>query len=212
MTVLPNITVLVVDDHPIVRDGISAVVDHQQDLDVIGQAADAAEAIALFDELHPDVTLMDLGLPDIGGIELISILRARAADARFIVLTANAGGSEIARALHAGANAYLFKNAPSEELLTAIRTVSSGGRYLSAAVGRTADAIASHPDLTARELEVLQWIARGHSNSQIASEIGVAEETIKSHVKNILTKLRVNSRSKAVARAGQLGLVRAQGI
>ena len=204
----PNISVLVVDDHPIVRDGICAIIDHQQDLDVVGQAADAAEAIVLFDSLDPDVTLVDLGLPDIGGIELISILHAKSETARFIVLTANAGGSEISRALHAGANAYLFKNAPSEELLTAIRTVSGGGRYLSAAVGRSADAIASHPDLTTRELEVLKWIVRGHSNSQIASEMGVVEETIKSHVKNVLTKLRVNSRSKAAALALQLGLVR----
>ncbi|MDB6162772.1 MAG: response regulator containing a CheY-like receiver domain and an DNA-binding domain [Xanthomonadaceae bacterium] len=208
MKAQPNINVLVVDDHPIVRDGICAIIDHQQDLDVVGQAANAAEAIALFDSLDPDVTLVDLGLPDIGGIELISILRAKSQTARFIVLTANAGGSEISRALHAGANAYLFKNAPSEELLTAIRTVSGGGRYLSAAVGRSADAIASHPDLTARELEVLKWIVRGHSNSQIAREMGVVEETIKSHVKNVLTKLRVNSRSKAAALALQLGLVR----
>lgn len=206
-----NITVLVVDDHPIVRDGISAIIDHQDDLDVVAQAADAAEAIALFDAWAPDVVLVDLGLPDIGGIELITILRAKSESARFIVLTANAGGSEIAKALHAGANAYLFKNAPSEELLTAIRTVWGGERYLSAAVGRSADAMASHPELTAREHEVLEWIVRGHSNAQIASEMGVVEETIKSHVKNILLKLRVTSRSKAAALALQLGLVRGSG-
>lgn len=208
MTTQANIRVLVVDDHPIVRDGICAIIDHQDDLDVVAQAADAAEAIAAFDELSPDVVLVDLGLPDIGGIELITILHAKSASARFIVLTANAGGSEIAKALHAGANAYLFKNAASDELLTAIRTVWGGGRYLSAAVGRSADAVASHPDLTARELEVLTWIVRGHSNAQIAGEINVAEETIKSHVKNILLKLRVPSRSKAAALALQLGLVR----
>ena len=208
MNVRPNIKVLVVDDHPIVRDGISAIVDHQHDLDVVGQAANAAEAIALFESLVPDVTLVDLGLPDISGIELIAILRAKSAAARFIVLTANAGGSEIAQAMHAGAHAYLFKNVPSEELLTAIRAVFGGGQYMSAAVGRVSDEIAGRPDLTARELEVLKWIVRGHSNAQIAAEMGVVEETIKSHVKNIFVKLRVSSRSKAAALAQKLGLVR----
>jgi DNA-binding NarL/FixJ family response regulator len=208
MNVRPNIKVLVVDDHPIVRDGISAIVDHQHDLDVVGQAANAAEAIALFESLAPDVTLVDLGLPDISGIELIAILRAKSAAARFIVLTANAGGSEIAQAMHAGAHAYLFKNVPSEELLTAIRAVFGGGQYTSAAVGRVSDEIAGRPDLTARELEVLKWIVRGHSNAQIAAEMGVVEETIKSHVKNIFVKLRVTSRSKAAALAQKLGLVR----
>jgi DNA-binding NarL/FixJ family response regulator len=208
MNVRPNIKVLVVDDHPIVRDGISAIVDHQHDLDVVGQAANAAEAIALFESLSPDVTLVDLGLPDISGIELIAILRAKSAAARFIVLTANAGGSEIAQAMHAGAHAYLFKNVPSEELLTAIRAVFGGGQYTSAAVGRVSDEIAVRPDLTARELEVLKWIVRGHSNAQIAAEMGVVEETIKSHIKNIFVKLRVSSRSKAAALAQKLGLVR----
>jgi DNA-binding NarL/FixJ family response regulator len=208
MNVRPHIKVLVVDDHPIVRDGISAIVDHQHDLDVVGQAANAAEAIALFESLSPDVTLVDLGLPDISGIELIAILRAKSAAARFIVLTANAGGSEIAQAMHAGAHAYLFKNVPSEELLTAIRAVFGGGQYTSAAVGRVSDEIAVRPDLTARELEVLKWIVRGHSNAQIAAEMGVVEETIKSHIKNIFVKLRVSSRSKAAALAQKLGLVR----
>ncbi|MET1162091.1 MAG: response regulator transcription factor, partial [Pseudoxanthomonas sp.] len=168
----------------------------------------AAEAMALFESLAPDVTLVDLGLPDIGGIELISRLHAKSAEARFIVLTANAGGGEIAKALHAGAHAYLFKNGPSAELLTAIRAVSAGGKYLSHAVGHLADSVASHPGLTARELEVLTWIVRGHSNSQIAGELGVVEDTVKSHVKNILMKLAVGSRSKAAAMGLQLGLVR----
>lgn len=207
MNVLPNISVLVVDDHPLVRDGISAIVDHQHDLDVVGQAANAAEAIALFESLAPDVTLVDLGLPDLGGIELIAILHAKSATARFIVLTANAGGGEIAKALHAGAHAYLFKNGPSAELLTAIRAVSAGGWYLSDDVGHLANAVSAHPELTARELEVLKWIVHGHSNSQIADELGVVEDTVKSHVKNILMKLGVSSRSKAAAVGLKFGLV-----
>ena len=210
MSTRSNIRVLVVDDHPLVRDGISAIVDHQADLDVVGQAATAAEAVALFDALAPDVTLVDLGLPDMSGIALIAMLHARSPEARFIVLTANAGGGEIAKALHAGAHAYLFKNGPSAELLTAIRAVSAGGRYLSHAVGHLADSVAAQPGLTTRELEVLTWITRGHSNSQIAGELGVVEDTVKSHVKNILMKLGVSSRSKAVATGLQLGLVRVE--
>ena len=212
MNLLPNFTVLVVDDHPLYRDGISAIVDHQDDLEVVGQAANAAEAIALFESLAPDVTLVDLGLPDMGGIELIAILHAKSPAARFIVLTANAGGGEIAKALHAGAHAYLFKNGPPAELLTAIRAVSTGGRYLSDAVGQLADTVAARPDLTAREIEVLQWVVRGHSNVQIANELGVVEDTVKGHLKNIHLKLGVGSRSKAAALGLKYGLVRSDDI
>jgi DNA-binding NarL/FixJ family response regulator len=204
----PKIKVLVVDDHPVVRAGLGAIVGYQEDLELVGEAANAAEAIELFESGAPDVTLVDLSLPDLSGIELIAILHAKSPVARFLVLTANAGGSEIGKALHAGAHAYLFKNAPSEELLSAIRTVFRGGRYLSPAVGRKADEVAIHPDLTVRELEVLQWIVRGHSNLQIAHEIGVTEDTIKFHVKNILGKLGVGSRSKAVALSLKSGLVK----
>lgn len=209
MNAQPNIKVLIVDDHPAVRVGLSSIIGYEDDLDLVGAAADATEAIKLFGESTPDITLVDLSLPDIGGIELITILRAKSPGARFIVLTANAGGSEIANALHAGAHAYLFKNAPFEELLAAIRTVFGGGRYLSREVGRRADAAATHPELTPRELEVLAWIVKGHSNSQIAFEVGIAEETVKFHIKNILAKLGVSSRSKAGAVGIQLGLVRA---
>lgn len=207
MNAQPKIRVLVVDDHPVVRAGLGAIVGYQEDLELVGEAASAAEAIALFESGAPDVTLVDLSLPDLNGIELIAILRAKSSFARFLVLTANAGGSEIGKALQAGAHAYLFKNAPSEELLSAIRTVFRGGRYLSPAVGRKADEVAIHPGLTVRELEVLQWIVRGHSNLQIAHEIGVTEDTIKFHVKNILGKLGVGSRSKAVALSLKSGLV-----
>lgn len=203
----PKIRVLVVDDHPVVRAGLCAIVGYQEDFELVGEAANAAEAIELFAAHTPDVTLVDLSLPDLSGIELIAILRAKSPLTRFLVLTANAGGSEIGKALHAGAHAYLFKNAPSDELLGAIRMVFRGGRYVSPAVGRMADATASQPDLTARELEVLQWLARGHSNLQISREIGVTEDTVKFHVGNILSKLGVASRSKAVALSHKLGLV-----
>lgn len=207
MSAARKIRVLVVDDHPVVRAGLCAIVSYQDDLELAGEAATAAEAVALFTLNQPDVTLVDLALPDFSGIELITLLRARSATARFLVLTANAGGSEIAEALRAGAHAYLFKNSSSDELLGAIRTVYSGGRYLSPAVGRKADEAATRPGLTPRELEVLQWLARGHSNLQIARQIAVTEDTAKFHVGNILGKLGVTSRSKAVAMSHKLGLV-----
>ncbi|MEO8993601.1 MAG: response regulator transcription factor [Rhodanobacter sp.] len=203
----PGIKVLVVDDHPVVRAGLCAIVGYQEDLELVGEAANAAEAITLFMERKPDITLVDLSLPDMNGIDLISVLRTKSSTARFIVLTANAGGSEIGRALHAGAHAYLFKNAPSDELLSAVRTVFRGGRYMSPAVGRMADEISNHPDLTHRELEALQWLAKGHSNLQIASEMRITEDTVKFHVANVLGKLGVTSRSKAVALSHELGLV-----
>ena len=212
MNETPKIRVLVVDDHPVVRAGIGAIVGYQADFELVGAAASAAEAIGLFESHAPDVTLVDLSLPDIGGIELISILRAKSPRARFLVLTANAGGTEIEKALQAGAQAYLFKNAPSEELMGAIRTVHQGGRYLSPAVGRKAEETATQPSLTVRELEVLRWIARGHSNQQVGREIGVSEDTIKFHVKNILGKLGVSSRSKAVALSLKSGLMQSDDI
>jgi DNA-binding NarL/FixJ family response regulator len=207
----PKIKVLVVDDHPVVRAGLCAIVGYQEDLELVGEAASASEAIELFVSRTPDVTLVDLSLPDLSGIELIAILHAKSPAARFLVLTANAGGSEISKALQAGAHAYLFKSAPSDELLSAIRTVFRGGRYLSPAVGRKADEISIRPDLTARELEVLQWLIRGHSNHQIAREMAITNDTVKFHVGNILGKLGVASRSKAVALSQKLDLVKSEG-
>jgi DNA-binding NarL/FixJ family response regulator len=207
LNIQSEIKVMVVDDHPVVRAGLCSIVAYQEDMELVGEAANAAEAIELFALRHPDITLVDLSLPDMGGIDLISLLRTKSSSAQFIVLTANAGGGEIGKALHAGARAYLFKNAPSEELLSAVRTVHRGGRYLSPTVGRLSDEISSHPGLTARELQVLQYLVRGHSNLQIAKEMGVTEDTAKFHVKNVLGKLGVPSRSKAVALSQRLGLV-----
>jgi DNA-binding NarL/FixJ family response regulator len=206
MNIETKIRLLVVDDHPSVLAGLSAVIGYQDDFELVGQAGSAAEAIRVFDAVAPDVSLIDLALPDVGGIELITILHAKSASARFIVLTANAGGSEIAKAVKAGAHAYLFKNAPFDELLNAIRTVFYGGHYMSPEVSQSADSVASH-HLTERELQVLNWIVRGSGYTQIASEVGASEETIKFHVKNIFVKLKVNSRSQAAVLAIQLGLV-----
>jgi DNA-binding NarL/FixJ family response regulator len=202
--------VMLVDDHPMVRTGLGAIITSQGDLELVGAAATAAEAIKLFESCLPDITLVDLSLPDRSGVELIRILHAKSPYAKFVVLTANLGGNEIAKALQAGAHAYLFKDATSEEILTTIRTVSHGGRYLSPAVGSKLDETHSRPDLTTRELEVLRWIVRGHSNRQIAKQLSVGEETVKTHVKNILGKLNVASRSKAIAVSHKLGLVQTE--
>lgn len=210
MSVQSKIRVLIVDDHPVVRTGLGAIVSSQRDLELVGEAATAAEAIALFEAHSPDISLVDLSLPDRSGVEVIATLRAKSPLAKFVVLTANLGSSDIAKALQAGAHAYLFKDATSDELLTTIRTVSRGGRYLSPAVGNRLDETVGRPDLTTRELEVLQWIAHGHSNRQIAKQLGIAEETVKTHVRNILDKFGVASRSKAVALSHKLGLVQSE--
>jgi DNA-binding NarL/FixJ family response regulator len=202
--------VMLVDDHPMVRTGLGAIITAQRDLELVGAAATAAEAIRLFETCSPDITLVDLTLPDRSGVELITILRAKSPHTKFVVLTANLGGHEIAKALQAGAHAYLFKDATSDEILTTIRMVSHGGRYLSPAVGSKLDETSNRPDLTTRELDVLRWIVRGHSNRQIAKQLSVGEETVKTHVKNILGKLGVPSRSKAVALSHKLGLVQSE--
>ena len=207
MSVQPKIRVLVVDDHPVVRTGLGAIVSSQRDLELVGEAATAAEAIALFEAHSPDISLVDLSLPDRSGVEVIATLRAKSPLAKFVVLPANLGSSDISKALQAGAHAYLFKDATSDELLTTIRTISRGGRYLSPAVGSRLDKTAGHPDLTARELEVLRCLIRGLSNAQVARKLAVTEETVKTHVGNILGKLGVASRSKAVALSLKSGLV-----
>jgi len=202
----------VVDDHPVVRAGLGAIVRYQDDMELVGEAGSAAEAIELFEARDPDVTMVDLSLPDLSGVNLITVLRAKSPKRRFVVLTANVGGDGIEAALRGGAHAYLFKSAPSEELLGTIRTVFRGGRYLSPAAGRQADDLADRAELTVRELETLTWIARGHSNLQIAREVGVTEDTVKFHVKNILSKMAVESRGKAVALGLKNGLVRPEDI
>lgn len=204
-----RIRVMLVDDHPVVRAGLAGIISSQQDLEFVGEAGTAAEAIEQFEMLAPDLSLVDLSLPDRSGIELIGVLHAKFPLAKFVVLTANLGSNDITRALQAGAHAYLSKDVSADELLATIRTVSRGARYLSPAIGNKVDGAGGRPDLTVRELDVLRWIVRGHSNAQIATELALAEETVKTHVKHILGKLDVTSRSKAAALSLKSGLVQA---
>ncbi|MEO6064968.1 MAG: response regulator transcription factor [Lysobacterales bacterium] len=205
----PKIRILLVDDHPVVRSGIAAVLADESDLEVVGEGASAAQARSLFARFTPDVSLLDVMLPDGNGIDLVGELHAISPNARFVILTARTCAGDLDRALAAGAHGYLFKNAPCSELLTAIRIASMGGRYVSPAVGRETDHAPHGAHLTSREVEVIRRITRGHSNHQIAQDLGVTDETVKSHTKNILLKLGVQSRGQAAAQCLKLGLMHA---
>ena len=206
------IRVLVVDDHPIVRSGLAAIISDQADLQLVGEAADAREACALFERFRPGVVLVDLSLPDMDGIDLIAALKRIAPGSHYIVLTTRTGGDDINRALAAGAHAYLFKDSGRTDLLSAIRMVAAGGRYVPPPVGRKAEQAPNALELTAREREVLLWMARGLSNEKIGTALDITPETVKSHVKNILGKLGLESRSEAVALCLRAGLVHVENL
>lgn len=201
------IRVLVADDHALLRDGVTGVLALQTDMSCVGEAADGAEAIALFRELRPDVTLMDLKMPKIGGVDAIVAIRAEAPFARIIVLTTYAGDAEAIRALRAGAAAYLLKNTLRRELVETIRSVHEGRRHLPVELA-TAIALGAIDDpLTPREIQVLQLAASGNANKRIAHKLGLSEETVKAHMKNVLSKLHVADRTHAVAVAAKRGII-----
>jgi len=204
--------VMIVDDHPIVRSGLAAIISDQDDFEMVGEAADGAQAIALFKAQRPTVVLVDLSLPDMDGIDLIATLNRNGASAYFLVLTTRTGGDDINRALRAGAHAYLFKDTASEELLAAIRTVAQGGRYVPPVVGRRAEQLPNATELTTREREVLLWLARGCSNDAIGEALGITTETVKSHMKSILGKLGLKSRSEVVTVCLRAGLVHLENL
>ncbi|MGH8051421.1 MAG: response regulator [Arenimonas sp.] len=212
MTDIVPTRILIVDDHPVVSSGLAAIISSQDDMQVVGVAASGAEAIAKFRLLLPDLAVVDMSLPDMSGTDLIIALRTDYKDARFVMLTAHTGSSDIDRALRAGAGAYLFKDTEHVELITALRTVARGGRYLPPAVGRKVEHGPVDTTLTARERDVLRWLARGHTNRQISVDLNIGEETVKSHIKNILEKLNANSRSEAVANGLRTGLVRVNDV
>jgi len=199
-----RISLLVVDDHPIVRAGLRDLIADQPDLVIVAEAENGERAVARFREVRPDVTLMDLRMPVMGGPEAIRRIRAEFPEARIIALTTYDGDADIRRALHAGARGYLLKDMLPTEVVAAIRAVSRGERAIPVAV---AVRLAEHPELdglTPRELEVLEHMARGLGNRKIAEAIGRTDETVKLHVKNIFRKLNVDSRTAAVS----VGLVR----
>ena len=201
------IRVLLADDHPVVREGLAAIINRQPDMLVIGEASNGRQAVELYRQHSPDVSLMDLRMPLMNGVEAITAIRREFPDSRFIVLTTYDGDEDIYRALRAGAQAYLLKDMFREELLEAIRTVHAGQRRIPGAVAtRLAERMAGN-ELTAREGEVLQLIARGKSNREIATGLEITEGTVKGHVNNILSKLGVSDRTQAVTTAIQRGIV-----
>jgi DNA-binding NarL/FixJ family response regulator len=201
------IRILTVDDHQLLREGIAAVLDGQEDMSLVGQARNGQEAIESFRSLRPDVTLMDLRMPDMSGIEAISAIRTEFPNARIIVLTTYAGDANAAAALKAGAAGYLLKNLVRKELLETIRAVHAGKRRVPAEI---ASEIAEHVGddaLTGREIEVLRRVAAGKSNKLIAAELDIAEGTVKTHMKSILPKLDASDRTHAVMIALKRGIL-----
>jgi DNA-binding NarL/FixJ family response regulator len=202
-----KIRVFCVDDHPVVRDGIAAIINLQPDMELAGAAATGGEALERYFELRPDVALVDLRLPDMSGFDLIKKIKDKSPNARIIVLSSHEGDVDIQRALEAGAQGYVAKGIVRGELLEIIRSVHAGKRRLPAAVAqKLAEHMADEP-ISPRELEVLSLMAAGKRNKEIASELSIAEDTVKMHVRNILSKLQVNDRTEAVTSALRRGII-----
>jgi len=202
-----SIRVFCIDDHPLLREGISAIINSQPDMSLVAEAASGGESIQMFREHQPDVTLMDLRLPDMSGIDALIAIRADFPKARVIMLTTFEGDVEIQRSLEAGARGYLLKSMPPKELVEGIRQVHSGRRLIPP---RLAEQLAEHMGeeaLTPREIEVLKHIAGGNRNRDIANRLFISEETVKVHIKHIMEKLRANDRTQAVAIAVRRGII-----
>ena len=199
---------MVVDDHPLMRVGIGAIINARKDMSVVAQAGTGEEALELYRRHKPDITLMDLRLPGpMSGVDAITAIRAIEPRSRFIVVTTYDGDEDIHRALEAGAQGYVIKGMPYQTLVDALLRVHSGGRFLPPPVARALASRVPDSDLSAREREVLQLMAGGNSNKQIASVLGITEATVKSHVSTILQRLDVDDRTQAVVTALQRGLV-----
>jgi len=201
------IRVLSVDDHALVREGVATIINSQADMSLAGTAANGREAIEAFRALRPDVTLMDLRLPDVSGLDVIIAIRSEFPDARIIVLTTFEGDMQVQRALKAGARAYLLKSMPPKQMLETVRQVHAGKKCVPAEI---AAALAEHlgdQALSEREVEVLRYVAAGSRNRDIAEKLFIAEETVKAHLKHIMTKLGTNDRTQSVTLAARRGII-----
>jgi DNA-binding NarL/FixJ family response regulator len=202
-----TIRVLAADDHALLRYGIASLVNAQPDMSLVAQATTGREALELFREYRPDITLMDLQMPDMSGIEAIIGIRSEFPDARIIVVTTYAGDVQALRALRAGARGYLLKGSVHTDLVETIRAVHAGQKRIPAEVAAELAKYAGEDELTPREVDVLRLIARGNANKEIAAQLSIAEDTVKSHVTRILDKLRANDRTHAVTIGLERGII-----
>jgi DNA-binding NarL/FixJ family response regulator len=201
------VRVLVVDDHPLLREGIAAVLTGESDLTIVGEASNGCEAVEKYRALQPDVTVMDLQMPLMSGIDATYAIRLEAPQARIVVLATLGGDVLATRALKAGAHGYVLKERVREDLPDIIRAVHSGLKRIEPEIALQIADFASDPTLTSREIEVLELISNGHSNKLIARTLTISEETVKSHVKNIIAKLGVRDRTHAMTRAVRRGFI-----
>jgi two-component system, NarL family, response regulator len=202
-----KIKVMVVDDHPLMRVGVASIVNARSDMTVVAQAGTGEEAVTLFFKHKPDVTLMDLRLPGMSGVDSIRSIRETHPLARFVVLTTYEGDADIHRALEAGAQGYVIKGMPYQTLVEALQRVHTGGRFLPPPVARALASRMPDSELSAREQQVLTLLASGKSNKDIASRLGITEATVKCHVSAILLRLNVSDRTEAVVTALHRGLI-----
>lgn len=207
MTEKGEIRILVVDDHIVVRQGLVALLRITPDMKVVAEAANGNQAVQLFLEHRPDVTLMDLRLPEMGGVEAIAEIRKAVPQARIIVLTTFDGDENIYRALQAGAKGYLLKDMSGDELMDAIRKVHAGKTTIPPVVAERLAERMSGPGLTSREMDVLRLIVKGRSNKEIGNELSISEATVKTHINSLLSKLAVSDRTQAATSALQRGIV-----
>lgn len=202
-----QIRVMCIEDHPVVREGITLKIDLQSDMKVVAAAGTGEQAVALFRQHRPDVTLMDLQLPGMSGLETIRAIGREDPKARIVVLTMYRGDEDIYHALQAGATTYLFKDTLSEDLIRVVREVHGGARPIPPDVAARLTARETQPDLTPREVQVLECIAQGMRNKEIAAALGISKETAPVHVKNIFAKLNVNDRTAALSVALHRGII-----
>lgn len=210
MTMTPAthcIRIMVVDDHPLLRDGIAAVIDAQPDMRLVAEAGDGVEALQRFREHRPDVVLMDLQMPRMNGVDAMRAIRHEASNARIVVLTTYRGDDQALRAIEAGACGYLLKSMLRRDLVDTIRTVHAGRRVIPAEIAQEIATHVTDDRLSSREIEVLQHVAAGNPNKRIADRLGISEETVKAHMKHILAKLGAHDRTHAVTIALKRGIL-----